>query len=410
MITEDLRLLLTIVLIAIISLIGSRVTYWNRKLPMGFKNILLTGTEYILIGILLGNMGLGIIDKETISKTEPFLLFGLCWIGFLFGLQFELKYIQKLPKYYFIMTFIISFVTFLIIFLPLFFLFFYFIFFQFSISFIAAATLGTAGSCTAQSALAIVSRNYRIPNKGLLDLMRYIASVDGLFALFFFTIALCILPEGKMMFGFYKSIQWFFVSIALGLIPAIVLISLSYAKFTQQEFTLFLIGTIMFCGGLANVFNHSSLVAGLIAGILTANFSQYRIQALASVSNAEKTIYITLLLLIGASWRFELDWSLYISICYFVLRIFGKFFGMTLATKVFPPKYEVPKFIGLGLISEGGLAIAIIITSKLLHPATVNSLLTIIILSIFINEFLAPKLILLQFKDAKKNLYVNQTL
>ncbi|MCB1192131.1 MAG: cation:proton antiporter [Leptospiraceae bacterium] len=408
MLTEDMRLLLTIILIAVISLIGSRVTFWNRQLPIGFKNILLTGTEYILIGIVLGGMGLGIFDKDTLDKTEPFLLFGLCWIGFLFGLQFEVRFLQKLPSHYFVMTSILAGVTFLIIFFPLYFLFYYFVFFEGGVSFIAAATLGSAGSCTAQSALAIVNRNYRIPNKRLLELMRYITSVDGLFGLVFFTLALCILPEGKMVFNILKSVQWLFISMGIGIIPAVVLITLSKAKFTQQEYTLFLISTIMFCGGLAHIFNHSPLVAGLIAGIIVANFCPYRLQALQSVLSAEKTIYITLLLLVGASWQFQFDWSLLIAGVYFLLRVSGKVFGIMVATKIFQPNYEVPKSLGLGLISEGGLAIAIIVTSKLLHPATINSLITVIILSIFVNEIIAPKLILIQFKNVKKNLYLNQ--
>jgi len=93
-----MKLLLAIVLIALIALIGSRLTFFSRRLTMGLKNIIFTGTEYIFLGVVLGNYGLNLLDAETLKKLEPFLLFGLSWIGFLFGLQFEAKRLMTLPR------------------------------------------------------------------------------------------------------------------------------------------------------------------------------------------------------------------------------------------------------------------------------------------------------------------------
>ena len=62
----------------------------------------------------------------------------------------------------------------------------------------------------------------------------------------------------------------------------------------------------------------------------------------------------------------------------------------------------MPPGIGLGLISEGGLTIAIIINFRLLYPTVADSLTTIVILSVFINEFLSPRLILAQFDNAEQ--------
>ena len=48
-----MKLLLAIVLIALIALIGSRLTFFSRRLTMGLKNIIFTGTEYIFLGVVL---------------------------------------------------------------------------------------------------------------------------------------------------------------------------------------------------------------------------------------------------------------------------------------------------------------------------------------------------------------------
>jgi hypothetical protein len=162
---------------------------------------------------------------------------------------------------------------------------------------------------------------------------------------------------------------------------------------------VFLIGVIMFCGGLAERLHYSSLVAGLVCGIVTANFCPHRLRALSIVVHAEKSIYIALLILLGAGWKFRLDAVLLVAVIYFVSRVLGKTAGVFMATKIFKPKYVVPPQLGLGLISEGGMAVAIIINVTFLYPELFDVLITIIILSAIINEYISPALIVKQLGD-----------
>ena len=82
-----MKLLIAIAIIALISVAGSKISFLERRLPLGFRNILLTGSEYIFIGMLIGGMGLNILDIPTMEMLQPFLIFGLSWIGFLYGVQ-----------------------------------------------------------------------------------------------------------------------------------------------------------------------------------------------------------------------------------------------------------------------------------------------------------------------------------
>ena len=110
-----MKVILAIVLIALIALIGSRLTFFSRRLDMGLKNIIFTGTEYIFLGVILGNYGLNLLDAGTLLLLEPLLFFGLSWIGFLFGLQFEFKRLKALPKRYFSITAIQSSIVFILV-------------------------------------------------------------------------------------------------------------------------------------------------------------------------------------------------------------------------------------------------------------------------------------------------------
>ena len=244
--------MLAILLLIVISVLGSRLTFLNRRFFLGFRSILLTGTEYVFIGVLLGGMGLDILDSDALKKMEPFLIFGLCWIGFLFGLQFKVRQLKNLPGFYFSISAVQAILTFLLVTMALFLIFKKFAIVPQNVLLLAAITMGSTASCTAQSALAIVSHNYKFKDRRLLDLMRYISGIDGFYALCFFAVALSIFPGGEIgEFDLYRSVIWLLTSFLMGIIPALIFISLSKIRFSKQEFLLFLIGTVTFCGGLA---------------------------------------------------------------------------------------------------------------------------------------------------------------
>lgn len=393
-----MKLLLAIVLLLVISILGSRLTFLNRRLTLGFRNIILTGTEYILIGVLLGSMGFNILDGEALKKLQPFLIFGLCWIGFLFGLQFKARQIKNLPRAYFSIAAIQSLITFALVSISMILILKQFVVLPDNVLLVIALTLGSSASCTAQSALAIVSKNYRVQNRRLLDLMRYISSVDGIYALVFFALALCLFPGADILsFNCLVSLKWLIFSMIMGFIPALILISLNRLRFSPQEFIVFLIGTVTLCGGLAYQLHYSPLISGFVCGVITANFCRHRLRALSIVMGAEKSLYIILLILLGASWHLTVNITLVITGVYFIVRVLGKLLGGFIGTKLFKHDYHVPPTIGLGLISEGGLAVAVVINFQLLHPSIADPLITIIVLSVFINEFFSPWFILIQF-------------
>ncbi len=397
-----MKLLLAIIIIAIISIIGSKISFQSRRLPLGFRTLLLTGTIYILIGVLLGKMGLKLFDPKTLKQLDPLLIFCLGWIGFLFGLQFEIRQLRNLPRSFFQITAIQALITFILVAASMAVIVYYCYDPPVNVLFMAALTLGSAACCTAQSSLAIVNQNFKIKNRKLLDLLRYISSVDGLFALLLFSLALCIIPRGELSsFSIINSLKWLFISLAMGVLPALIMIYLGNTRFNQQEYLVFLIGTIMFCGGLAFKIHHSPIISGLICGIFIANFSQHRARALATVIQAEKSVYIFLLLILGAGWQFHLDQGLIIAGLYLFIRIAGKFLGTYSATKIYKPIFHVPATLGLGLISEGGLAIAIIINFRFLYPPLSDTLITIIIMSILFSDLIAHRFIISQFDDVE---------
>jgi Kef-type K+ transport system membrane component KefB len=395
-----MKLLITIITITIIALIGSRLTFLNRKLPLGFRNIIFTGTEYIFMGVFLGKMGLNMIDPETLTSLGPFLFFGLSWIGFLFGLQFDLKSLKNLPRLFFSISAIQALFTFLVVTSVIFFSFKIFSTLPERTVLILSFILGSASVCTAQSALAIVSNNYRFENRKLFSLMHYISGIDGVFALAFLALTFFIFPlSGSAEFNLTGSLKWLFLALTIGIITAFLFIILSNVRFSQQEFVVFILGTVLFGGGLAMKTNNSPLLIGFICGLITANFSRHRLRALEIMVHSEKSIYIIILVIIGAGWKLDFNFILIITGFYFLSRLLAKLLGVFAATRSFKFDFHVPWNTGLGLLSEGGFAVAIIISFSVFYPSLSDYLVTVVVISMILNEFISPKLILSLLED-----------
>ncbi|MFH1759716.1 MAG: hypothetical protein ABIA63_01320 [bacterium] len=399
-----MKFVLAIFLIVIVAILGARIISVKRRLPMGIHFLLLSGTGYIFLGAALGRMGLNFLDPETLGQFESFILFGLAWIGFLFGLQFEIKQLRNLPRYYFSITVIQAIITFCVVFIPVFLFLKKYGGIDNKTALTASLVLASTACCTAPAALALVANLYKLKNRGLLELLRYISSVDSLVGLFFFTLALCINLGGyNREFSLAVSGKWLLVSTGIGMLCAGILYALSKSRYSQTEFLLFLIGTVLFGAGLTFKINHSPLVTGIVCGFLLANMSHSRMRALTTALHAERSIYVVLLFLLGAGWSFEFNFGIILIILYFCMRVLGKTAGAWTATRVFRPNYKVPATLGLGLVSEGGLAVAMIINYKLLAGARLADLIvTVIIFSVILSEITGPNLILKLFPEREK--------
>ncbi len=390
-----MKFLIAIVIILGTALIGSKITFLKDQFSFGFKNILLTGTEYILIGLFLGNIGLGILDTQTLGKFKPFLIFGLAWTGYLYGMQFEIKQIKKLPKMYFTITAIQSIITFITVATSISLLFFLRSGLNLKEVLSISVILGIIALSTAQSALAVVNRYSLFKCRKLFDLLRYISSVDGLFALLFFSLFLSVSGPGPLItIAVMHALKWIFLTVFSGIIPALIFFLLNKSEYNHSEFILLLIGIIAFTGGYADHTGISPLISGLVAGIFIANTCKFRIRALTFLHSGEKAIYIILLLILGAGWNPDHSVYLYAVPIYIISRIAGKISGNFIAVKSFRSVFKIPPLIGLSLLSEGGISFGILVNFKLLYPETADKIIFIIIISALMFELLSPKLIL----------------
>ena len=110
-----LKVTVGVALLLVIALIGYRRTFVRLHLPSGARLVFLTGTEFVLVGVALGDQLIGLLDEQTIRSLTPLFSLGLGFVGLIFGIQLEVGKLLRFPSRYFPMAVIQAAFTMLVV-------------------------------------------------------------------------------------------------------------------------------------------------------------------------------------------------------------------------------------------------------------------------------------------------------
>jgi Kef-type K+ transport system membrane component KefB len=389
-----LKILAGVGLLLAVAFIGYRRSFTRLRLPMGVRLVFLTGTEYILVGVALGGGFIGLLDETTVRSLSPLFGLGLGLIGLILGIQAEVKMLRRFPPAYLRITVIQAVVAMLFVFGPC-----YFVLAAMSDLRNEAILLGTlvltsTAACTAQSPLALIDREFRPRNARVLVLLRYVSSLDGLVGLLLFGFAMCVVSS-RFSSGvdLLAGVHWFGVSIVIGVVMGFLLHLLTRLRCGDEELLVFVLGMVLFTAGVAFCLELSALFMCMTMGVVATNLpgSKARIHNL--LAGLEKPFYIVFLILAGAVWHLGSPWALPLAGLYLVLRLAGKVVGGWLAVKAARSEDGLPPALGLGLVSQGGVVIAMVMSIYQASTSVVADIVvTAVVLSVVVSEFVGPSL------------------
>ncbi|MBN1551759.1 cation:proton antiporter [bacterium] len=377
-------------LLILLAFLGSYWSFARIKLPLAARHFFLTGTEFIIVGFLLGPLAINLIDNNTMNDLQPLLTLALGWTGFLFGLQIHLPLIRKFPPQYWKAGLLQASLVILLLLFP-----FYYLLETLTGSgqisqLCGAILLAATASCTAQSSLAIFEKELHLTRNRLMEFLRFLSGVDA---------TLAIIITGIMAFFSVRNpifdvavptwIQWFLFVTVLSIVLAFLMDLLIQPNTKQSELMVFIIGFVVFASGIAMYFNTSVLYMTTLMGAIIANCdSAKRIYAVLSI--LEKPIYIVLLLLAGSMIPMITFEMITLVFAYTLLRFIAKISaGYTTSRYIKYPR-NLPPFFGFGLISQGGITVSLALAYRLVEPGMLSTILLFTVLSaIIINEILA---------------------
>ena len=165
---------------------------------------------------------------------------------------------------------------------------------------------------------------------------------------------------------------------------------------------MYLTGIIVILGGIGFYFHQSCLYMAAVAGAVTANHSSgARLHVLATVP--ERTIYIILLILAASSIDPATSIHPVLIATYVFIRFSAKLVAGSGAAALWGRWPLTHRSLGFGLISEGGMSVAMAMTMAQIIPGPVaDTILAVVLVSVFFHELVSPYALEYVFKRAGK--------
>src|SRR5690606_37562973 len=85
-------------LVLILVVVGAYVAAHLASEWLARRYLIVSGAEYLLLGILLGPQVSGMITPTTVGDFAPFMTLAFGWIGALVGAQFRLPELLRIPR------------------------------------------------------------------------------------------------------------------------------------------------------------------------------------------------------------------------------------------------------------------------------------------------------------------------
>ena len=388
----------TLVLI-LLALIGARFSFSTERVPHGSRLLFRTGIHFLVLGFLLGPVGFGLLTHEATEQLYPFLALGLGWVGFHFGLQLDLNSLRQFPPTYHLLAAgqaILSFGAFV----GLGWLLLRVVGFDGEGQLFLLLGAAATASVTTPAGIAMVSSNFLVRGN-IRDLLFFISSVDACIGILALEIIYTLYRPESVVAGIQISAQpalgLVAVAAGLGAVFGIVFIWLARSRPASEELVLYILGVCALAAGSALQWGLSPLFVSVVMGAVVANMDPDRQRIFSVLERWEKPVYLVFLLFAGALLSAPTPWLIALAVAYAVLRAVAKTTSAAAMVTALPSPFPIPRRLGLGLIPQGGISLAMAVSGVLLYAdlevAGVNAesaLFSIIVIGVVVSELTGP--------------------
>jgi len=386
----------TLVLI-LLALLGASLSFSTEHAPPGPRLLFKTGTHFVLVGFFLGPAGLEWVSAEALEQLSPLLVLGLGWVGLLFGMQLDRDTLGQFPRGFHMVALGQAVLAFL---------------FFAGIGLLGLALIGrssevarlmvwgaAATACLSTPAgIAMVSSNFLVRGN-MRRLLFFVASLDAVVGIIALQIIYSVYHPAALgqTFGDVPALGWIVVGLGLGTVCGILFLWLTRKRPAGEELVLFLMGGAAFAAGAAMQLQLSPLFVCVVMGAVIANLAPGHKRVFRSLERWEKPIYIILLIMAGALLRFPTLWVIPFAAAYVMLRVGSKVAGGFIAVRMVPLPFPPPKRLGLGLMPQGGISLALAISLMLTFRGldldgldAMDTLFSIVLMGVVVSELTGP--------------------
>ncbi|MCB9762390.1 MAG: hypothetical protein H6739_21515 [Alphaproteobacteria bacterium] len=368
-----------------------------------------TGSEYMLIGVLVGpsthavlteNTGLNLpqfVSEGAVLQLTPLMELAIGWVGLLYGAQLDLGRLLGSRDGSLSLSTLSSVTSFALIggatwlglsWLPL----------GLELSersqWLAAATLGTVGAVTSPAVLDLVQRRFNASGPTT-RMLRQALRLDELAAITGFGLLSALFHSQADINGHpLDATHWFVVSVMLGgLLGALFHFFIGEEHNTEKQFMAF-VGIVVFASGSAYYLELSPLLMNMVLGVAMVNVTDDSTEdVIAVLESTRRPMYILLLFFAGAMWV-PVGWmGLLLALGYVLIRNLGVFVGGFVAAVSQGEGHR--RDMGRALLGQGELAVAMALNFYLVFKddPLADLVFTAVLVSVLLNELWSTRLL-----------------
>ena len=346
---------LVLVILVVVAYLAAHVAFdWLAK-----RFLIVSGVEYLVLGILLGPQVSGVLSAETLGSFSPITTLALGWIGAIVGMQFYLRDLVRIGGQQYRLAFFEALTTLAVVMgiemLVLAWLFDI----PYTQSAIPGFALGAIAATSTPAGIEVIAR--RLSRRGpIVRQLEITTAVDALVAVTAVGLMMCFSnPTGPDAARPLTTTEWVAITLGIGIIGgALFHLFLGSERHIDRIF-IALAGAIILTSGAASYLGLSPLLPAMIVGIMLVNTSGSRQEIQRALSNAERPFYFVLLIVAGASWRPGLVASFIPVVLFLLARAMGKVGGARLGARVNDALPVLGPNWGRALLGHGGLALAL---------------------------------------------------
>ncbi len=338
---------------------------------------------YIVVGVLIGDTGLGLLHPGDIAALRPFNNFALGLIGFLVGGELSGSIFKKYGKQFTAILlgeglaafFLVGIASTVIV---------YFVGHDWIMAIAAGIVFGAIASATDPASTIDVLWEYRSAGVLTTAIVAIVALDDALAMTLYglgTSIASILANSGGESVGLtmLHTLIELGGAIVLGVASGFVLNAMMHYMPQTEKRLGISIGIILLCIGLAVAFGMDVILATMSVGIVLINLAPKRSKQLFEVIRSFSTpIYIIFFVLVGA--RLSLGnmppWLWGLVVAYVLMRSIGKWVGSYLGARISKAEKPVQNYMGMALFAQGGVAVglSIVASQNLQHIQVVEGM------------------------------------
>jgi len=361
--------------------------------------LVVSGAEYLLLGVLLGPTfpAIGVFDNLT--GIVPVIALAAGWVGLLRGTDFDFASLQKLDSATWRIVFLHHLLPGIAVGLGA-----YYFFTESGLvyaswelgpeqkrtSMLSAAALACFAAADSAEPFDLLSRRYEISGR-LSPLLRNGTRLGDIMVILSFGLIFCVFHESAPGAKQYSPSLWAWVTVLLGAALGFLFSLFLAGDESDNSRFLALVGIIAFASGGAYFLELSPLAVNLSMGFVLVNFARGGHLLHSTLESTERPMAIVLLIFAGALWKpTDLAVTLLALGGFLVLRTLFKW----LASLIAAWGTSLRKDLFRGLLAHGDVTLAMAVSFRLVYQGGAADLAYSVVLgSIIINDLLAPRLL-----------------